>query len=142
MFRDVTTLFADPRGFRMAIDQMLHPYAGVAIEQRRLVQTMNEERSGRLKAERRQAEFISMVSHELRTPLNAIIGYSEMLHDELGDKGEVNREQFQQDLGTITNSGGRLLTLIDDIRLLQNLTDYRANLVYFCSNNCNLCFSR
>src|SRR6056297_3499828 len=26
MFRDVTTLFADPRGFRMAIDKMLHPY--------------------------------------------------------------------------------------------------------------------
>ncbi|WP_299851305.1 adenine phosphoribosyltransferase [uncultured Roseovarius sp.] len=32
MFRDVTTLFADPRGFRMAIDQMLHPYAGVEID--------------------------------------------------------------------------------------------------------------
>ncbi|MFD1159988.1 adenine phosphoribosyltransferase [Roseovarius aestuarii] len=32
MFRDVTTLFADPRGFRMAIDQMLHPYAGVQID--------------------------------------------------------------------------------------------------------------
>ena len=32
MFRDVTTLFADPRGFRMAIDQMLHPYAGVRID--------------------------------------------------------------------------------------------------------------
>lgn len=32
MFRDVTTLFADPRGFRMAIDQMLHPYAGVNID--------------------------------------------------------------------------------------------------------------
>ena len=31
MFRDVTTLFADPRGFRMAIDQMLHPYAGLQI---------------------------------------------------------------------------------------------------------------
>jgi adenine phosphoribosyltransferase len=28
LFRDVTTLFADPRGFRMTIDQMLHPYAG------------------------------------------------------------------------------------------------------------------
>lgn len=28
MFRDVTTLFLDPRGFRMAIDQMLAPYAG------------------------------------------------------------------------------------------------------------------
>ncbi len=32
MFRDVTTLFADPRGFRMAIDQMLHPYAGEEID--------------------------------------------------------------------------------------------------------------
>ncbi len=32
MFRDVTTLFADPRGFRMAVDQMLHPYAGQPID--------------------------------------------------------------------------------------------------------------
>ncbi len=32
MFRDVTTLFADPRGFRMAIDQLLHPYAGSRID--------------------------------------------------------------------------------------------------------------
>lgn len=32
LFRDVTTLFADPRGFRMAIDQMLHPYAGRRID--------------------------------------------------------------------------------------------------------------
>ncbi len=32
LFRDVTTLFADPRGMRMAIDQMLHPYAGRPID--------------------------------------------------------------------------------------------------------------
>ncbi|MEX1661959.1 adenine phosphoribosyltransferase [uncultured Thioclava sp.] len=32
LFRDVTTLFADPRGFRMAIDQMLHPWAGQQID--------------------------------------------------------------------------------------------------------------
>lgn len=32
LFRDVTTLFADPRGFRMAIDQLLHPYAGLNID--------------------------------------------------------------------------------------------------------------
>ena len=31
-FRDVTTLFADPRGFRIAIDQLLHPYAGAPID--------------------------------------------------------------------------------------------------------------
>lgn len=32
MFRDVTTLFADARGFRMAIDQLLTPYAGERID--------------------------------------------------------------------------------------------------------------
>ncbi|WP_323008127.1 adenine phosphoribosyltransferase [Pseudorhodobacter sp.] len=32
LFRDVTTLFADPRGFRMAIDQLLSPYAGMRID--------------------------------------------------------------------------------------------------------------
>ncbi len=32
MFRDVTTLFAEPRGFRMAVDQLLHPYAGEEID--------------------------------------------------------------------------------------------------------------
>jgi adenine phosphoribosyltransferase len=32
LFRDVTTLFADPRGFRMAVDRMLHPYAGQRID--------------------------------------------------------------------------------------------------------------
>jgi adenine phosphoribosyltransferase len=32
LFRDVTTLFADPRGFRMCVDQLLHPYAGLRID--------------------------------------------------------------------------------------------------------------
>ena len=32
MFRDVTTLFSDARGFRMAVDQLLHPYTGRRID--------------------------------------------------------------------------------------------------------------
>jgi len=32
MFRDVTTLFASPRGFRMAVDRLLAPFAGQRIE--------------------------------------------------------------------------------------------------------------
>ena len=32
LFRDVTTLFADARGFRMAIDQLVQPYAGQRID--------------------------------------------------------------------------------------------------------------
>lgn len=32
MFRDVTTLFQDARGFRMAVDQLVHPFAGLRID--------------------------------------------------------------------------------------------------------------
>lgn len=32
MFRDVTTLFNDPRGFRLAVDLLLHPYIGQRID--------------------------------------------------------------------------------------------------------------
>ena len=32
MFRDVTTLFGDARGFRMAVDQLLHPWMGQKID--------------------------------------------------------------------------------------------------------------
>lgn len=32
MFRDVSTLFNDPRGFRMAIDLLLHPFTGQRID--------------------------------------------------------------------------------------------------------------
>ena len=32
MFRDVTTLFKEPRGLRMAVDQLLHPWTGEQIE--------------------------------------------------------------------------------------------------------------
>jgi len=59
--------------------------------------------------------FLANVSHELRTPLNAIIGYSEMLHDEMGDEGDVDRLQVRQDLEKITRSGRQLLSLINDI---------------------------
>lgn len=32
MFRDVTTLFSDARGFRLAVDQLLHPFMGQKID--------------------------------------------------------------------------------------------------------------
>lgn len=72
--------------------------------------------------------FLANVSHELRTPLNAIIGYSEMLSDELDDGTEVNRKQFQQDLGNIVNSGRQLLTLINDILDLSKIETGKMSL--------------
>ncbi|HEY6131807.1 MAG TPA: HAMP domain-containing sensor histidine kinase, partial [Halioglobus sp.] len=72
--------------------------------------------------------FLANVSHELRTPLNAIIGYSEMLHDELDDKSELNRTQFKLDLDIIITSGRQLLTLIDDILDLSKIETGKMSL--------------
>ena len=72
--------------------------------------------------------FLANVSHELRTPLNAIIGYSEMLQDELGDTAAVNKQQFQQDLGTIMSSGQQLLSLINDILDLSKIETGKMSL--------------
>lgn len=76
-----------------------------------------------------KSRFLANVSHELRTPLNAIIGYSEMLHDELDDAGEVDREQFQQDLEKIVRSGRQLLALINDILDLSKIETGKMELL-------------
>ncbi len=55
-------------------------------------------------------EALAHVRHELRTPLNAIIGYSEMLFEELEDRGLTD---LQADVEKIRTSGSRLLAMID-----------------------------
>ncbi|MFT4614783.1 MAG: signal transduction histidine kinase [Bacteroidia bacterium] len=75
-----------------------------------------------------KSSFLANVSHELRTPLNAIIGYSEMLHDELGDQSEIDRSLFQQDLHKIIKSGRQLLNLINDILDLSKIETGKMSL--------------
>ncbi len=75
-----------------------------------------------------KSTFLANVSHELRTPLNAIIGYSEMLHDELADGREVDRQQFQTDLDKIILSGRQLLSLINDILDLSKIETGKMSL--------------
>ena len=48
--------------------------------------------------------------HEVRTPLGQIIGYSELLEEELEDRGQ---QDLAPDLQRIRNAAKRLLDLVD-----------------------------
>lgn len=58
--------------------------------------------------------FFSKMSHELRTPLNAIIGYSDILAEEIADRGEA-AETRARDIMGINAAGKHLLSLVADV---------------------------
>jgi hypothetical protein len=59
-----------------------------------------------------KSQFLASMSHELRTPLNAIIGYSEMLAEEVEEKGD---DGLLPDIRKIYAAGRHLLSLINDV---------------------------
>ena len=63
-------------------------------------------------ASRAKSAFLANMSHELRTPLNAIIGYSEMLQEDLRERGAAD---LVPDMVKIHGAGKHLLRLINDI---------------------------
>ena len=76
-------------------------------------------------ANRTKSAFLANMSHELRTPLNAILLYSEVLIDEVTDRGA---EVLVPDLHKIQSAGRHLLSLIDDILDLSKIEAGRMNL--------------
>jgi signal transduction histidine kinase len=69
-------------------------------------------------ANRTKSQFLAATSHELRTPLNAILGYSEMLEEEIHERG---LEGLGADVARIHAAGSHLLGLINDILDLSRL---------------------
>ncbi len=59
-----------------------------------------------------KSQFLANVSHELRTPLNAIIGYSEILKEDVEERGQSD---LTPDLDRINVSGRHLLQLINEV---------------------------
>lgn len=71
--------------------------------------------------------FLSTMSHELRTPLNAILGFTQLLDNQY--YGNLNIKQLEY-LGLISNSGGHLLDLINDILDISKIDAGRMEMVY------------
>ena len=59
-----------------------------------------------------KSQFLANMSHELRTPLNAVIGYSEILKEDVEERGQSD---LTPDLERINVAGWHLLQLIDEV---------------------------
>ena len=74
-----------------------------------------DEKSERLRAASESKDrFWANVSHELRTPLNSIIGLTRLLAEPAPGGAAVDPERLYQ-VELIRNSGGTLLTLVNDL---------------------------
>ncbi|WP_321370460.1 ATP-binding protein [uncultured Draconibacterium sp.] len=61
-------------------------------------------------SERLKSAFLANMSHEIRTPMNGILGFTELLKDP-----ELSKEDFQQFISIIQQSGNRLVNTVNDI---------------------------
>ncbi len=129
---------------RVEICQVFCNQAGVALENARLVESLEKkiaERTAELELQKAAAEkakaqaevashakstFLANMSHELRTPLNAVIVCSASLSEEMfGTLNDKQREYVEY----INSSGKHLLGMINDILDLSKIEAEKMELI-------------
>jgi signal transduction histidine kinase len=73
-----------------------------------------------------KSALLASVSHEFRTPLNAIIGYSELVHEQLIERGD---SALATDVKRIHTAGSHLLALVCDILDLSKIEAGKLDLL-------------
>jgi PAS domain S-box-containing protein len=89
-------------------------------------------KEGAEESDRLKTAFLHNVSHEIRTPMNAIIGFSTLLNEP-----DTTAEERNQYIDIIFQSGGQLLSIINDIVDIANVESGQAkiNLTAFNLNS-------
>jgi signal transduction histidine kinase/FixJ family two-component response regulator len=97
-------------------------FALLAFGTVRLARSLKGERARAEEASRLKSQFLANMSHEIRTPLNGVLGMAQLLEERLDPGAE--REMA----GTIRQSGGALLDILNDILDLAKIEAGRIEL--------------
>lgn len=76
------------------------------------------EKEAAAEASRMKADFLTNIGYELRTPVDAVIGYTELVEEELADRGYTHAHP---DLARIRIAARDLLTMVNEILDLSKL---------------------
>lgn len=91
----------------------------------RLSEAHRRARAAAVAASMAKSDFLARMTHELRTPLTAVIGYSEMLKEEVGERGY---HDIEDDLERIRLAGNHLLSMINETLDLAKIETGRTEL--------------
>ncbi len=80
------------------------------------------------RASAQKSDVLAKISHEIRTPLNAIIGFTEVMSEERF--GPIGNERYKEYLSDIRDSGGYLISLINDLLDLAKIEAGRMDLTF------------
>ena len=118
LLRSMANLFRESRSQSRLLEESQAQLATKAWELRRA-------RNTAVTADRAKTEFLANMSHELRTPLTGVIGLSTLIATEA--YGPLNDKQ-REHIDLISQSGGQLLALINDLLDLSKVEAGRTEL--------------
>jgi adenine phosphoribosyltransferase len=101
-FRDITTLLADPVGFRKAVDEMVQLYAGVNIDKVAGIESRGFILGG-------------AIAHQLSTGFVPIRKPGKLPHDTIGEDYQLEYGNDRLEVHVDAFAEGDLVLLVDDL---------------------------
>ncbi|MGX1740884.1 sensor histidine kinase [Bosea sp. NPDC055353] len=83
-------------------------------------------------ASAQKSDVLAKISHEIRTPLNAIIGFAEVMAEERF--GPIANERYKEYLRDIHQSGGYVISLVNDLLDLAKIEAGKLDLDFVSVN--------